>query len=288
MKFDLLTGNFFDLQKDFLDKALNHSIYNNYVQKNISKDERELTRKLFNYISMAKLYIDQVPVILKDVDNSISDQIKTMIKYKREKQIKENFNFRLMIALRNHIQHFDFPTGIYEGADIVNIKIGNAINFHHTGINLNIKKFMLNNSMTKQFPEGFALKEEEIDLTEIILLFHREICIIHNQIREQIKVIQKKATDFIESVFNHFSKETGYIFDSFQQILVISDDSLVDDISGNSRYYIFTKNPIRLASELQLQNDCKKNVLYNVVTNVTKLQMKPIKDNCNLLLRKKK
>lgn len=288
MKFDLLKGNYFDLQKDFLDKALIHSLYQGAVFDHLSKDERDLTRKFFNFLSTAKLYIDQVCRILGDVDKNISDKIKTYIETKRKNNLPENFTIRLMIALRNHMQHYDFSTGIYEGSDSVILGDNEVVNFHHAGITLNVQKLLQNDSMKGQIPELFQSSETKIDLTEQTQLFYNELCLIQKSIRDETKDIQHKNELFLESVFDDYGQKKNYKFDSYQKILAISNEHSDEERRINPDLYIFTTNGINLIEELQTQNNYLTNVLKQVATNSTQIQMNPIQEKCKFLNRLEK
>lgn len=288
MKFDLLKGNYFDLQKDFLDKALIHSLYQGTVFDHLSKDERDLTRKFFNFLSTAKLYIDQISRILEDIDKNISNKIKNLIETKRKNEASENFTIRLMIALRNHMQHYDFSTGIYEGSDPVILDDNDVINFHHAGITLNIEKLLQNNSMKGQIPELFQVQEKQIDLTEQTQLFFSELCLIHQLIRNDIKEIQHNNQSFLESVFEEYSQKKNYKFNNFQKILAISVEDSDEEKRNKSDIYIFTTNGIKLIKELQEQNNNLSNILKQVATNATQIQMAPIQENCKFLNRLEK
>ncbi len=281
-KFDLLVGNFFDFQRHLLEIALSQSLFKRENSiLSIARDERDLTRTLYNFLSIAKVYLDLMPKILENIDADFAKKMHDEIKYKRETSIRENFNIRLMIALRNHMQHSDFSIGIQKSISFVSIKEADTINLYNVQVVLNLEKFMTNPSMKKQFPEGEHLKKDKIDLTEQILFFYKDLCLIHNRIRNYIKFKQKECIDLIESAFDFFAKNKNYIFDSGQQILAISESDFNDKAISNLKITILNKNDIKLIEELQLQNKCDENIVNQVICNATRNQILRIQNTCN-------
>ncbi|ATN93346.1 hypothetical protein [Marinobacter phage PS3] len=103
-KFDLVVGNFLELESDVYQAMMNHMVgrYPGWV--NFLEVQLTVDRRLSNFLSACRTYFDQIyrhMVLCFKGDRSQAKSLKAYASSLYEK----SFDYRLMEALRNHVQH---------------------------------------------------------------------------------------------------------------------------------------------------------------------------------------
>lgn len=105
-KFDMLIENYLELEHDLLSIALRDMATFDH-SSHASQDNRGLiNRRLLNFLSAGRLYLDQIKQHLSEIDTHILTEITALISATYDAQP----DFRIMEALRNYVQHCGFPS----------------------------------------------------------------------------------------------------------------------------------------------------------------------------------
>lgn len=115
-KFDLLLGNYLDLELALLEAAAKYMVrpFRDYKTKAAAKNVN-INRRLFNLLASCRAYIDHVPQHLgRIVPMSISENssYKDIFVELTKNEYDHALGYRVMEALRNYMQHNDFPIGV--------------------------------------------------------------------------------------------------------------------------------------------------------------------------------
>jgi hypothetical protein len=104
-KFDLLFENYAEYELSLLEVALRSATSSDNREIRSSSDRRILNRRIANYLTTARLYVDQVTRDAGTLHSELSARVSTSFAAQYDSQ----FAYRIVEALRNHIQHHGLP-----------------------------------------------------------------------------------------------------------------------------------------------------------------------------------
>lgn len=108
-KFDLVLENYAELERSLLEMALEHSIFHGKIETLLDGGTHLVNRRIANLLTTARLYLDQIPHELSNLYGKGSppcDKFKKATKTEYDSIL----GYRVMEALRNHVQHRSLPT----------------------------------------------------------------------------------------------------------------------------------------------------------------------------------
>lgn len=107
-KFDILFNNFRELESEVLNETMNNMYVYDAGYSDLYDFISLINRRLANFLTSSKLYIDHIKQDIKvclymmsDAKEKLSDEV--------SKHYDECFDYRFMEALRNHVQHSGLP-----------------------------------------------------------------------------------------------------------------------------------------------------------------------------------
>ena len=103
-KFDLVVANYEELERELLTLTLTHAVRDRVTWASMSADRLLLGRRLVNLLTTCRLYVDQVGHSVSRSPTSIGctrEQAEEVF----SDQYDGNLAYRIMDALRNHVQH---------------------------------------------------------------------------------------------------------------------------------------------------------------------------------------
>jgi hypothetical protein len=106
-EWDLLTGNFYDMEREGLNTALYDMVFGDLDWQDFQDVRIRFTRRLQNLLTSCRSYIDRVPQCLGELDQS--GALKSLFVGEKSKAYDDSFGYRFMEALRNHAQHNGHP-----------------------------------------------------------------------------------------------------------------------------------------------------------------------------------
>lgn len=98
--FDLLVGNFIELETSALALATTAMVRHVSEYRELFEFKAELNRRAVNLLTAARLFVDQLPQRYRDCGQD-PEQVKQLL----SAQYDSHFEYRFMEALRNHVQH---------------------------------------------------------------------------------------------------------------------------------------------------------------------------------------
>lgn len=107
-KLDLLLENYAEYERSLLDLALHQMLYRDLDWPSFRADIQLVNRRFTNVLAAARLYVDQVKHDLGAIYGSDSEVLQSVEK-ELSAQYDSKLGFRVLEALRNHIQHRSLP-----------------------------------------------------------------------------------------------------------------------------------------------------------------------------------
>lgn len=107
-KYNILKENYAEFEKELLDIALSHSMFTPIVWSASMEELYAVNRRLANFLTTARLYLDQVSHDLSTLYGS-STSIPCDFKVMTNLEYDNSIGYRVMEALRNYIQHRKLP-----------------------------------------------------------------------------------------------------------------------------------------------------------------------------------
>jgi len=103
-KLDLLLENYVEYESELLDLAVRLIAFRDSQWHAFQRENLDVTRRLVNLLSAARLYVDQMNHDLGRLFDD-ADEIRAAVKQESSARYDASFGFRLMETLRNAIQH---------------------------------------------------------------------------------------------------------------------------------------------------------------------------------------
>ncbi|CAN5279841.1 hypothetical protein BH11PSE10_BH11PSE10_20980 [soil metagenome] len=98
--YDLLVGNYIELENASLTLTTESIVRQRHDYQDLFEVRAELNRRVVNFLSAARLFVDQLPQRIEQCGGS-----KVAVKSKLSAEYDASFEYRFMEALRNHVQH---------------------------------------------------------------------------------------------------------------------------------------------------------------------------------------
>ncbi|MBU0589571.1 MAG: hypothetical protein KJ852_18530 [Gammaproteobacteria bacterium] len=107
-KYEILIANFLALEKELLHVAATNMVRQAHSYTEFFETQSILNICIVNLLTSARLYLDQLP---QDVADCAPENLNaaSLVKERCSKEYDENFEYRFMEALRNHVQHRGIP-----------------------------------------------------------------------------------------------------------------------------------------------------------------------------------
>jgi len=108
-KLDLVLENYSELERDLLNMALEHSIFQGKIDSLLDGGTHLVNRRIAKLLTTARLYLDQVLHNVSEIYGKNSESYDSIKKATNE-EYDSVLGYRVMEALRNHAQHRSLPT----------------------------------------------------------------------------------------------------------------------------------------------------------------------------------
>lgn len=265
-KFDFAVGNYYDFQKALLEYSLADSIRPTFDISKLMYSERNITRYLFNLLSTIYAYTEQIKKVKRCLNLGNPDDMENYVK----KFEKTNDSTKLIVTLRDHIQHKGISTNISCGScDKSDAERTIRYLFYYNTLYLDINQFEGDKKIDLNL-EKLADKKGKIEICEHLKIYFKEFCNLHEQVRKLIDEELKRNKKVILEMFDYFSSETGYKFGNGQKLLGIFSDN-------ENGFKIFTNNTINEIEKLVSQNSNMTNIESRFACNASYTQLQNLK-----------
>jgi hypothetical protein len=200
-KFDLVVGNYIDFENDLLTIATRLLITSDIK---VTEMRRELNftinRRSSNLLSSCRDYFDQVAGHLSDISR-LRDCPELVAHFKSfaSHEYDSRLAYRVMEALRNHIQHCGFPfSSIYDmqvvgDSEKTAISVTPFIRIADLERDKIVKRTIIDELKEAA---GFSSRKDEVDAKPLIRTYVACLANVHEKVREVLKeyVAQWEAT----------------------------------------------------------------------------------------------
>ena len=211
-KLDLVTENFHEYEVELLSIASRNMIFHEYDYFSMSHDRNVVSRRIVNLLSACKMYLDQSVHHVKNIYGEDSSNV-NLAKKEIATQYDLNFGYRVMEALRNHVQHRDFPIHSLqfpsEWLDIDSDE--NSRLFHAVVPLISVSELAVDEKFKRAvLKEMLAVYSEDgIDIRPLICDYIEGIGKIHEKLRRSIQLDVKSWESILNDTINKFQKEFG-------------------------------------------------------------------------------
>ena len=204
-RFQLVIDNYAEWERELLDQALTHQLWG--TSKHDSMQQRlTLDRRLTNVLTGFRLYVDQTDSNISEVFGGSGDELKNIRRFRHE-LYDNNFGYRFLEALRNHVRHYGLPIEIimfHSGAadeqlTSIRFSVTPYAIFDALAANKDFKKSVLNE--LKSVGGKIDLRLPVREYVACLVKIHHEVRrIFSTVIRDSREVFSKAVEEY--SVFN--------------------------------------------------------------------------------------
>ncbi len=211
-KFDLVTENFYEYETELLSIASRMMIFSNDDHVSMSRERNLISRRIVNLLTAGRMYTNQCIQHMERMYGADSDNL-TTLKNHISFQYDNSLGYRVIEALRNHVQHRGFPI--------------HSMKFSHKWVDIDTDSQLLHRAIPEIGIQELAedgdfkksvlneLKEIQhndwVDARPLIREYTECICKIHEKIREAVRpdlMEWERDLDIIIAKFqNEFGKE---------------------------------------------------------------------------------
>lgn len=191
-RFNILLENYAEFERELLDLTLDEALSFG-GEWNTSIDKLHVVnRRLVNLLTTCKLYLDQLQHSLSDLVGNDHD-VTTAVKKKTSEAYDSRFGYRVMEALRNHVQHRGLPvhTISFQGK----WNEDRSIRRHRTTITLDPQRLADDPKFKKSVFREMQQKSEELNLKPLARDYLSGIISVHLHVREQLSDFRKRCDE---------------------------------------------------------------------------------------------
>lgn len=259
-KFDFVIGNYLEFEEELLKIGARHMVLPREPIEKVHRERRLINRRIANLLTVCKLYIHQSKHHISNIYGSDSDQFKT-IDDEQSIQYDSLLGYRVMEAMRNHVQHRGYPIHTTKySMDRVEDQLLYTFNPH-----IKIKYLEDDPKFKNSVLEEMKGLGEELDIKPFIREYIEGLGIVQSKIREMIEhdleIWDKKLT----SIEDRYKDESGDEISLAGLAIISLDES--DKIK--ERAFITTKI-IDRRKNLSKRNRGLSNLLRRYVSNEIK------------------
>ncbi len=236
--------------------GLSHIIWREQTSEDILRQSREINRRIANLLSSARLYLDHLRGALSAIhgpDASKTKYIHSLI----SEQFDGSASYRIMEALRNHVQHSDLAANSFSIGHSVTREKPN-VQFACTVTPIMVKRDVLANKQLSS-REDFERLPDENDLKPHIRKYMACLGRIHEEVRKQLREDyhswETPIQEAVQQFKSHFANAS-----TVGLAVVRSEAEMPSDVL--EKQYVRT-DIIELRMQLEKLNKVQENLLAN-------------------------
>lgn len=264
--FDIVIDNYLEFENALLQTSSNNLVRFSFSIEQFTSARSLLNRLFINLLSVGSAYLGQVTIFLDSYwvdDKSKQTKIKKCICQNYDNHL----GYRVLCALRNHVQHFGWPIHSVQ----YNIKLvgkNNDQRFLHTTVPYLKTQYLTEN---KGFKRNILLELEKIeeingiDIRPLIREYIEALSDIHTSLRAAILLDMQLAENVIQKALSQLRRRNDSLQREGFDLLRVQDEQVAD------RVYI-SLQPFNLKNALENKNLQLKNLPLSYVTNEVLIQ----------------
>lgn len=254
-KFALLIDNFAEFEYELLQLAEGYLLWGFRGEHAESMQARLcLDRRLANLLTACRLYLDQTDRGISAIFGSSSDQLAEVKRFKSD-LYDNHWGYRLMEALRNHVQHSGLIVHIISYPQFRSK--GNGPDYSEFTIcpETQVSTLAENSNFKKSILEELDLRGETIDLRGPVREYLSCFVELHDKLREVIQLRVAEARSFYEQAIHEFRVIDGREVRYVHLLESHNDDRKNDEVALVTEfleYYDQLRKRNRVNKQLQL------------------------------------
>lgn len=210
-KFDLLLENFAELERTLLDMALEHAVFSGKILVLLDGGRHLVNRRIVNFLTTARLYVDQVAHDLSELYEKGSSQYQTF-KDAKAAAYDNVQGYRVMEMLRNYVQHKSLPTHSISFPSSLNQAVEPRTIIYSVVPGLAISELQDDPKLKKKLVhelEAIADDHGIVELMPLVREYAQALGKVHEQVRELTETDVEAADALIEGHIDAAQKKLG-------------------------------------------------------------------------------
>lgn len=210
--FDLVTENYYEYELELISIALRHMIFHGPSDASFGSERRAIVRRIVNLLTACRMYLDQCVHHISEIYGSKSSHT-TEVKSEKSSQYDQRFGYRVMEALRNHVQHRGFPVHVltvsWQWQDIEDEA---RQRLHHTVIpSIRVAELVSGGNFKQAVLKEMqiAYSDGALDIRPLVRDYILGISMIHERIRELCSSDVVEWENILNEVIKQFQERYG-------------------------------------------------------------------------------
>lgn len=211
-KYALVQRNYVHFESTLASITLNNLVFNTCEWSNFIDSIQLVNGSLLNLLSSTKAYLDQVPQHLNDIFGKESLEATAFIQLTHN-EFDSRFAYRIISALRNHLQHGDFPVKWLEfsSAWSTNNEVKESCS-HKIAVLLSVDDLIRNGYIRAATrAELEATGQSRLDVKPLVRGYMSSFAHLHNNVRtsfdQKAKLPEERVRALITRAVNGGSTE---------------------------------------------------------------------------------
>jgi len=259
-QFDILLENYYEFETAVLNLCCRQMLFNLHSYDTFQAAKNHFNRQLSNLLSSARMYIDHSKKHSHNILNShkiSSNEIDNEFNV----QYDEKFGYRVMEALRNHVQHIGFPfhSISFSMKRIDEDKLKNRQ--YSISLYLTPESIRNDKSFKQSILKELCLLGDKVDIKPLLVEYIEGIWLIHSKARSIFETLAEKWEKTISDAIYMFSQKfPTESLSSLYAVIQSLDNKII------SKDALFIKH-IEYRKRLEEKNQNLNNLGYRFVSN---------------------
>lgn len=260
-KFDILVGNYEELEAELLRLTVEKSIHKRSSWHDGAHNRRLLNRRLNNLLSSCRMYLDHLRHGISSIFGSNSNQFAN-INHTIDEQYNGSFSYRLIEVLRNYTQHRRLPIDI-ERTTFIPTEYGEDKQVACVLTPQLTKANLLDDREIKaKFRPELEAQPDRIDLKLHLRNYVQSLWSIHLRVRETLGSDFDNWEETVESLIHRYQEKDD---SSLIGLYVVTQSDEECPIISEKRPLF--REPIKEFRQLQERNDLYPDLASSYATS---------------------
>jgi hypothetical protein len=204
-RYHLLIHNYAEYEKELLQLSVDSNLFESPETELVFEPLHLANRRVANLLTAAKMYLDQVPQLLREVTGQEGSL--DVARKEASRQYDLAFGYRLMEALRNHAQHRGLPVHqISPGWS----RMPDGSIAHFVALAFEVAQLSEDPQFKKTtLSELEALEQATVDINLYIREYLTGLRSIHAWVRGQMVECVGKADEFFLGAYQRYTESAG-------------------------------------------------------------------------------
>lgn len=191
-RFNILLENYAEFERELLNLTLDEALSFGGEWNRFADQLHVVNRRLVNLLTTCKLYIDQLHHSLSELVGK-DHAVTTSVEARKSEAYDNRFGYRVMEALRNHVQHRGLPVHRIKYQSKWNDD--RSLRRHRTKIILEPQRLAEDPKFKKSVLREMQEKSDKLNLKPLVRDYLSGIIAVHQHVREQLSDFRKRSDE---------------------------------------------------------------------------------------------